>query len=86
MLKTTLNFHDCVLIADFSCSQPNNNRNCPKELQKENSIFFKTTNNRHFNMSSTEVAKDERSGISEKTFHCSASSVDSIPSASGSSE
>lgn len=31
-------------------------------------------------------AKDDRSSISDQAFHCSASSVESLPSASGSSE
>jgi hypothetical protein len=31
-------------------------------------------------------SKDDRSSISDQAFHCSASSVESLPSASGSSE
>lgn len=73
---------------NFLHSQPNDIRNYPKELQKDNSISLinSNTNNRNFHLTSSESTKDDRSSISDQAYHCSASSVDSLPSASGSSE
>lgn len=57
------------------------------DLHKDNSITFNnnnhTSNNRNLNVGLT---KDDRSSISDQAFHCSASSVESLPSASGSSK
>lgn len=67
-------------------SQPNDMRNYPKDLHnKETGMSFKSSNNRN-NKANAEVTKDDRSSISDQAFNCSASSVDSIPSASGSSK
>lgn len=67
--------------------QPNDIHNSPKELKKFNET------NRKFN-GAKEVSRDftnlqengDRGSISDQAFACSASSVESLPSASGSSK
>ncbi|CAG9807628.1 unnamed protein product [Chironomus riparius] len=66
----------------------NDARNSPKDLLKDNSISFNNNNNsnsRNLNVTGMGATKDDRSSISDQAFHCSASSVESLPSASGSS-
>lgn len=69
--------------------QSNDARNSPKDLLKDNSISFNNNNNsnsRNLNVTGMGATKDDRSSISDQAFHCSASSVESLPSASGSSK
>lgn len=71
----------------FESHQPNDLRNSPKELKKFNET------NRKFN-GAKDVSRDfsnsqdntDRGSISDQAFACSASSVESLPSASGSSK
>jgi SAM and SH3 domain-containing protein 1 len=66
--------------------QSNDARNYPKDLTKDNSVAFKASNGKTLTMNSSESTKDDRSSMSDQAFNCSASSVDSLPSVSGSSE
>lgn len=61
-------------------------RNSQKDLLKDNGMGFNNNNGRNLNAGGSTKAKDDRSSISDQAFHCSASSVESLPSASGSSE
>lgn len=62
-------------------------RNYPKEVHIEDTnLGFKSNNSKGVKANASEITKDDRSSISDQAFNCSASSVDSIPSASGSSK
>ncbi len=53
---------------------------------QDNSVGFNNNNSNSRNLNVGISAKDDRNSISDQAFHCSASSVESLPSASGSSE
>lgn len=72
----------------FFYLQSNDARNSPKEFFKENNSLSNNnnSNSRNFNLNASGSGKkDDRGSISDQAFQCSASSVESLPSASGSS-
>jgi hypothetical protein len=73
-----------IFLFFFFYFQPNDSRHQTKDVYKEN-------NKKHHSNSTKDKSKElnsslDNNSISDTTFQCSASSVESLPSASGSSE